>query len=100
MRSAAQAISLQQQRDPTLSRRIGYKVTKVNQNAQSRVRNVLTNYNGPDQTTLSLLRDNNNLWLGSPQKFFSESRRPQLHSSGNPHAELMGLFLRAERDTA
>ena len=83
--------------DDELSKLVPFRVQPKGQNDKSRLA-LLMQYQGPDEDTLSLLRDKHDSWLDNPSSFWTPA--PVLAGASDPQAEIVNYYLQNDRDTA
>ena len=84
--------------DNELSKLVPFRVQPKGKYDKARLE-LLMQYQGPDEDTLSLLRDNHHRWLQNPSSFWI---CPELVMAGvsDPQAEIVSRYLQHDRDNA
>lgn len=85
--------------DQELLRSVGFRVMQKGQRDAERLKQ-FQNYEGPDDSTQRLLEDYSQVWHDTPSSIWNlPSDRAGYHFT-NPHAHIVGVYVRAGRDSA
>ncbi|WPH03151.1 Hypothetical protein R9X50_00602700 [Acrodontium crateriforme] len=89
-----------QQQDTDIPRRLGYRVSKTNEKTMSRVRNLVKDYSGPDQATMTLLSTEARVWQANPRSFWDKRRPTDVSGFARPQHTLLHFVDQSYNDNA